>query len=297
MTARRAVLLSMGLAAVVPQRALAGEPASSAVDVVAAIAPEPGSAVASAILVGSAGQLYHPAGPGRWQRRSGGGTSVDLRAAVRAAPRSDEVLAIGADTPLFRFRGGAWRAEPLSNRGPASLSATGPLPVLAVGRHIHALESGAWVRLASAASRASAAWAAGPKGLVVALADGALARFDGRRFSPLRSPLAAGDAVVILLGASPAAIYGRAESGAWIRIDRGGTAALSPAAELAGFEEHAAGLGPDGALWLAGTLPGANGARRAVLARADRNRLVTAGDVLPLTAGDRVAVLLGHPST
>ena len=289
--------LLAAVAAVAVSQSAAADPGIAPVEIVAALAPEPGAGIATAVLIGRAGQLYHPLAPGRWQRRSAGGVAVELRGAVRPGPRSDEVIAIGADAPLFRFRGGAWRAEPLPNRGPAALSATGLLPVLAVGRHIYKLEGDAWRRRASASQRVSAAWAAGPTALIVATADGGLAHWNGRRFTPLRSPLPAGQSIVALLGASPAAVFGRAEAGAWIRIDRGGAAAIAPARELAGFEEHAAGLGPDGGVWLAGTLPSDGGARRPILARADGNRLVPAGDLAPLASGDRIAVVLGHAST
>ena len=186
---------------------------------------------------------------------------------------------------------------PLTNRGATALSATGLLPLLVVGRHIYSLEAGAWQRRATAPRRVTAAWAAGPAALIVATNDGALARWNGRRFTPLRSPLPAGELIVALIGASPAAVFGRAEGGAWMRIDRGGTAAITPARELAGFEEHAWGLGPDGALWLAGTAANGGNTRRPILVRADRNRLVPAGDLPALAAGDRVAVLLGHAPT
>jgi hypothetical protein len=284
-----------GLAAVLagaPARALAGDPASYPVEVVAAI-PPPGSAGASsAILLGRSGQLYHPVAPGRWQRRTVGGVAVDLGGAVRAA--GEELLAVGTHTPVFRFQGGAWRAEPMSNRGQAALTATGPLPVLAVGRHVYTLESGAWVRRASASKRVSAAWSDGPRALVVATADGALARWNGRRFTPVRTPLASGDAIVGLVGASASALYGRGQSGAWIRIDRGGAAALTLDRDLAGFEEHTYGLGPDGRLWLAGTLPAPDGTRRAAIIRADKDRVVRGSDLPPLAPGDRLVVVMGH---
>jgi hypothetical protein len=293
--ARRAAALLIAASALAPQRAHAQNGASP-VDLVAALPPEPGSGAGAAILVGRSGELYHAVAPGRWQRRGGGGVAVELRGAVRAGPRSDEVLAVADQTPPFRFQAGAWRAEPLTNRGAAALSGTGPLALLVVGRHVYSLHAGAWQRRVSAARRVTAAWAAGPTALVVATSDGALARHNGRRSTPVRTPLPAGQPIVALIGASPAALYGRGESGTWIRIDRGGAPALVPARELAGFEEHAWGLGPDGRLWLAGTLTGGN-ARRPILVRADRNRLVPAGDLPALAPGDRVAVLLGHAPT
>ena len=294
--ASRAAALLIAAAAVAPHRAHA-QSAASPVDIVAALPPEPGAGVSAAVLVGRSGELYHPVAPGRWQRRGGGGVAVELRGAVRAGPRSDEVLAVADETPLYRFQGGAWRAEPLSNRGATALSGTGPLTLLLVGRHVYSLESGAWQRRVSAPRRVTAAWAAGPTALVVATSDGALARYNGRRFTPVRTPLPSGQPIVALIGASPAALYARGESGAWIRIDRSAAPAIVPTGELAGFEEHAWGLGPDGRLWLAGTATEGSNARKPILVRAERNRLVPAGDLPGLSAGDRVAVLLGHAPT
>jgi hypothetical protein len=294
---RAAVQVIAALAALAPQRARAGDPAAAPVELVAALPPDAGAAVGAAVLLGRSGQLYHQVAPGRWQRRTGGGVAVDLRGAVRSRARADEVLAIGAETPPFRFTGGAWHAEPLSNRGPATLTASAPLPVLVIGRHIYTLDGGAWVRRASAARRVTAAWAASPTDLVIALQDGGLARYNGRRFTPLRSPLPAGESIVALCGASPSAVFGRGEQGAWIRIERKAAAAIAPGSELAGFEEHAWGVGPDGALWLAGTAPAIGGARRGVLVRADRDRLVAAGDMPAMAEGDRVVVVLGQPSS
>jgi hypothetical protein len=264
------------------------------VELVAAIAPDGGAGADGTILVGRSGQLYHSAAPGRWQRRDSGGVAIDLRAAVRAG--AEELLAIGADTPPFRFSRGAWRAEPLPNRGAAALTATGAAPVLVIGRHIYALQSGTWQRRVSAPRRVTAAWAGDSKMILLASADGGLTRWDGRRFTAVRTPLAPADPIAALVGRTPAALFGRAESGAWIRIDRAGTAEIALEQELEGFEEHAFGLGPDAALWLAGTVPTPTGARRAVLARAERNRLVLAGE-LPLATGDRVAVVVGHAPT
>jgi hypothetical protein len=294
---RAAVFVFAALAAGSPQRGLADQPSRYPVDIIAALPPGPGAGLGTAVLVGRSGQLYHAAAAGRWQRRAGGGVAIDLVAAVRTQPGSDEVIAIGADAPPFRYRAGAWRADPLANRGPALLSADGPLAVLSIGRHIYTLEDGEWKRRASAPHRVTAAWAASATELLVATADGGLARWNGRRFTPVRAPLPADESIVALVGASPAAVFGRAEGGAWIRIDRAGTALVAPAQELASFEQHAWAVGPDASLLLAGAVQASGGARRPILARADRNRLVVAGDLPALPGGDRVAVLLAHAPT
>jgi hypothetical protein len=298
---RRAGALFAAAIASIACQARADQPSGQAdqpsapppIEIIAALAPAPSAGLGEAIFVGRAGELYYPAAPGRWQRRGGGGVAVDLVGAVRGA--GEEVLAIAAQTPPYHFRAGAWRAEPLGNRGPAALSATGPLPALAIGRHVYTLDGGDWVRRASASQRVLAAWAAAPRSVVVATTEG-LARWEGRRFASLRTALASGDAVVDLIGASTAALYGRSRGGAWVRIDRASTALLTPAAELAGLEVHAAGTGPDGKLWLAGTAAAPSGARRPVLARAERDRLLLAGE-MPELAGDRAAALLGHART
>jgi hypothetical protein len=281
--------------AVLPPSLTAAAPAAP-IDVVAAIPPRGGAGAAATVLVGRAGQVYAPVAPGRWARRSGGGVAVDLRAAVRVGP-TDDVFAVGDDAPPYRFSSGAWRSEPVGNRGPAWLATSGPLPTLVIGRHVYTLDGTAWSRRASASHRITTAWAAGPASIVLATTDGQLVRWDGRRFATVRSPLPATDPIVALVGGSPSAVYGRARSGAWVRIDRASCARVALDRTLAGFEEHAAGPGPDGRLLLAGTVPGTGGARRAVLIRAERDRLVLASELPPVAAGDRVAVVVGLPTT
>ncbi len=297
--AGRIAVAAATLAVLAPPLGAAAQaaPAPAApIDVVAAIPPRGGSGAAATVLVGRAGQVYAPVAPGRWARRTGGGVAVDLRAAVRLGP-TDDVFAVGEDAPAYRFSAGAWRAESLGNRGPAYLATSGPLPALVIGRHVYTLDGTAWHRRASASHRITTAWAASPTSIVLATSDGQLVRWDGRRFATIRSPLPAADPIVDLVGGAPAALYGRARTGAWVRIDRASCARLTLDRSLAGFEEHAAGPGPDGRLLLAGTVPGTGGARRAVLVRAERDRLLLAAELPPVPTGDRVAVVVGLPTT
>ena len=269
----------------------------------AAVLPPEGNATsaAAATLVGRSGQIYAPAGDLTWRRTGPGGIAADVLAAARVPGRPGEIVAGGRRTPPFRQVGGTWRADVLTNRGQMALARGGAVPALAAGRHIHVMEKGAWIRRATAPRPVRALWAGSPSSLLVATNDGALAWLEGNRFKPLKFPLEKDETVELLLGASVRGVYGRTSAGGWIRLDRAGGARLSPDGALEGFEEHAAGLDPAGALLLAGTLPapeGGAGGRRLILARADGNRLLAweAPGALAGGAGrDRVAVVWSHP--
>ena len=268
----------------------------------AAVLPPEGNATsaAAATLVGRSGQIYAPAGDLTWRRTGPGGIAADVLAAARVPGRPGEIVAGGRRTPPFRQAGGTWRADVLTNRGSMALARGGAVPALAAGRHIYVMEKGAWVRRAAAPRPVRALWAASPTSLLVATSDGALARLEGARLTPLKAPLDKDETVELLLGASARAVYGRTSAGGWIRLDRAGAARMSPDQALEGFEEHAAGLDPAGALLLAGTLPAPGGGRRLVLARADGNRLLaweTPGALAERAERDRVAVVWSHPSS
>ncbi len=258
------------------------------VEVVGAVAPEGGKG--SLVLVGRSGQLYAAGADRVWRRKSGGGVSVDVRAAVRSPTRPAEVIAAGDEAPPFRFSGSAWNADPVGNRGSTTLGRGGGVPVLTVGRHVYTLEKDAWVRRVSAAKVATAVWAASATSIFVATSDGALARWDGKRLAPIRTGLAAGDPIVLLLGSQPRQLYGKSKGGRWIKVSGASSVSMAFARELDGFEEQAAGLGGDGALLLAGMLP-AGTAKKSVLARAEQNRIAPGGDLWPLAEGDRFAVV------
>jgi hypothetical protein len=153
------------------------------------------------------------------------------------------------------------------------------------------------IRRTSGPAKVTAVWAASGTSILVAGADGTLARFDRGRLTPVRTGLPADDPIALLIGAAPNQVYGRTQGGAWLRIDRAGTARVTLAQELTGFEEQAAGLGPDGALWLAGSVPADAGARRTLLARADKIRLLAADALAAPADGDRYAVVWGTAAT
>lgn len=275
------------LAAAAPASARAQAAAGFPVEIVAAVAPEAGKGLP--VLVGRSGQLYAAGADRVWRRKGAGGVSADVRAAVRSQTRPGEIFAAGDQAPAFRFAGGSWTAEPVGNRGAASLG-RGIVPVLSIGRHVFTLEKDAWVRRTSAGKVVTAVWAAGPTAILVATSDGALARWDGKRLAPIRTGLAGGDPIVLLLGAQPRLAYGKSKAGRWIRIAGTGAASLTLGKELTGFDEHAAGIGADGALLVAGTVP-AGGGLKPVLARAEQNRLLPWQDLSALGEGDRFAVV------
>jgi len=284
------------LAAALPGTARAQAPAQKAqaaagfpVEIVAAVAAEGGKG--SPVLVGRSGQLYAAGADRVWRRKSAGGVSADVRAAARSPSRPGEIFAVGDDAPPFRFSGGTWRAELLGNRGSATLARGGGVPALSIGRHVYTLEKDAWVRRTSAGKIATAVWAASPTAILVATSDGALARWDGKRLAPMKTGLAAGDSIVLLVGAQPKLVFGKSRSGRWIRVSGGSVANLALARELDGFEEQAAGIGSDGALLLAGTAPAPGGAKKPLLARVQANKIVPGDDLWALADGDRFAVI------
>lgn len=291
--------LGLGLALLLLLDASTARAQSFPIELVGALAPEKKTDGAAAVtLVGRSGQIYAPAGAGVWRRREGGGIALDVTAAVRRPGRPAEVIAVGGGwAPPFRYAAGTWRAEPLSNRGRTVMSATGPVPALAVGRHIYTWDKDAWTRRTAGPAKVTAVWAASSTSILVAGADGTLTRLDRGRSAPVRTGLPVDDPIVLLIGAAPNQVYGRTQGGAWLRIDRAGTARVTLAQELTGFDEQAAGLGPDGALWLAGSVPADAGARRTVLARADKNRILVAEALAAPADGDRYAVVWGTAAT
>lgn len=286
----RGPLLAAALALAAPAAARA-QSAGFPVEVVGAVAPEGGKG--SLILVGRSGQLYVAGADRVWRRKAAGGVAIDVRAAVRSPTRPAEVIAIGDEAPPFRFSGAAWSADMVGNRGPTALGRGGGVPALAVGRHVYTLEpvKDDWVRRVSAAKVATAVWAASDKSILVATSDGGLARWDGKRLTPMKTGLAAGDPVVLLLGNQPRQVYGKSKAGRWIRVNGASVAQVAFDRALDGFEEHAAGIGGDGALLVAGTVPVAGGGTKPVLVRAEQIRIAPWQDLWALADGDRFAVV------
>src|SRR4029079_4904639 len=93
-----------------------------------------------------------------------------------------------------------------------------------------------------------------------------------------------------LLGNQPRLVFGKSKAGRWIRVNGTSVAPVAFDRALDGFEEHAAGIGGDGALLVAGTLP-AGAAKKPVLVRAEQTRITPWQDLWALAEGDRFAVV------
>jgi hypothetical protein len=181
MIAARAVAVLCLLAA-----PLLAAPRANAGPALAAVALPDGGDVRTAILVGPSGEVYEPAGPATWTRRSGGGIAADV---IAAATANGELFAIGRSTPLYRRRAGVWQAVRLGQRG-GIVWGTGPLPALAVGRHVFVLSRTGWTRAGQAPPAVTAVWATAERDIVVA-AGGALWRLRGGGFARVPKPAAA----------------------------------------------------------------------------------------------------------
>jgi hypothetical protein len=116
------------------------------------------------VLVGRAGQVYRPAGGGRWRRVAAGGVGPDL---AGAAWRGDVLLGLPARTPMFRFDGASWHSSRVGQNGKL-LAGSGLTNTLAIGRHLFGFRDGKWVRLAFAPEAVRAVWSGRKNELVVA---------------------------------------------------------------------------------------------------------------------------------
>jgi hypothetical protein len=181
MNAARAAAMSCLLAA-----SLLAAPRANAGPAIAAAALPDGGDVNAAILVGPSGEVYEPAAPGTWTRRSGGGIAADV---LYAAAAAGELFASGRSTPLYRRRAGVWQAVRLGQRGPV-VWGSGPTPSLAVGRHVFVLSRTGWTRVGQAPPAVTAVWATGEREVLIA-ASGALWRLRGSGFARVPKPATA----------------------------------------------------------------------------------------------------------
>jgi hypothetical protein len=242
--------------------------------------------VTRSVLVGLAGQVYEPAAPGTWQRRFAGGIAPEV---VGAARVNGTLFAHGTDAPIFRLHDTVWHAQPLPNRGRATLG-RGGAGALGLGRHVYTWRDGVWTRLATIQGTITAVWAANPTRAHVATAQGALWRIQGSAATALPEPVTAADPVVLLAG-QPRALYGITRGGAVLRIgDRATLVGKAP--ELARWIPQVAATDASGALWALGWIPATDQAlARAVLARTQGN-ILQAVETLPgLAPAERFLVL------
>jgi hypothetical protein len=238
------------------------------------------------ILVSAGGAVFEPEGLGRWQRKSLGGVAGEVLSAWQDETR---LFAVPRETPLYEWKRGAWYARTLPNRG-AIVVASGGAPVLAVGRHVHALSKNGWRRVTTAPENIGALWASDAQKIVAASLDQEILRFDGVQWSRVLVSMPAGDQVVRLFGAKPEEIIVSTRSGGLFVLSESGARVLAIPSELSGFLPEAAADSGAGLLLL-GTRPTAAG-RSGVIATVKNGALALVELVCELTADDGFTALV-----
>ena len=179
--------------------------------------------VRRSVLLGPSAQVYAPdpapSAP-RWLRRSAGGVASNVRG---AALLDGELIAAGAQTPLYRRRGEQWTLAQLGQRGRVVLG-TGPVFSIAIGKQIFVHSAGKVVRVGAAPGAVTALWAASDKLVFLAGEQGVLRR-RGAAFVPVPQT----EGTLGFSGAAPHAITAQAavnlRSGLRVRLP--GTAVLA----------------------------------------------------------------------
>ncbi len=265
-------------------------PASRIVTVV------PGPTLDAAILVGPSGQLYHPAGSLRWQRRTAGGVATDVAGAT-ATPKG--IFVGGSRAPVYRFEGGAWHAHPLTNRGRIAMSRGGH-PVLAVGRHVYVWQKGRFQRITSADKPIIAIWASSPQRIYAATRTGQLRRYSRNRWNIIRHTIPAADQVWFLVGQPGKKLYAATRAGRVLEVGPTRARILASEPALEQLLLHTATVGKNGTLWLVGSRPatatdtaaGQASSTQLVLARLRKRRLELVEPIPALPRDARVTALL-----
>jgi hypothetical protein len=146
----------------------------------------PTSSVENALLIGDGGRVfqYDPSGAAaspRWVRQTAGGTSATF---VAATCNKDAVVAMGAKSPVFRWRDGQWIATPLTKGN--IVVGSGPVMSLAVGRWVYLWEQGKFVRKAFAPANVTGLWV-GTETNIRLSTDRGLFRRGAKLFVPVRT--------------------------------------------------------------------------------------------------------------
>jgi hypothetical protein len=171
-----------------------------AAPIASVVGPAGDADVRTSILIGPSGQVYQGDGGGTWTRTLAGGVAADVSGSARIGK---DVIVTGVSTPLYRFDGTGWTAVRLGQSG-KTVMGRGPVPAVAVGRHVFVHNNGKWVRVAAAPGAVTALWASSTKKVFAVTADGVHAL----RGSDLVRTRAAVGAIV---GASP---WGISDTGA-----------------------------------------------------------------------------------
>jgi hypothetical protein len=145
----------------------------------------PTNSVDNALLIGDGGRIYQydstsAAASPRWVRKTAGGTSATIVAATRTG---DAVVAVGAKSPVFRWRDGQWIATPLTKGN--IVVGGGPVMSLAVGRWIYLWEQGKFVRKAFAPANITGLWVGSETNIRLST-DRGLFRRGAKLFVPVR---------------------------------------------------------------------------------------------------------------
>ena len=139
-----------------------------AAPVAAVVGPDGAADVRTAILVGPSGQVYAGDGAGTWKRTVAGGVAADVSSATRLGR---ELLVAGATMPMYRFDGTRWTSLRIGQSGKTILG-RGPVPTVAIGRHVFVHATGVWTRVGQAPGPVTAVWASSPTKVFVVTAAG-----------------------------------------------------------------------------------------------------------------------------
>lgn len=297
---------------VAPTSAWAGA-AVAPVRVVAAVPAESGLA-RDVTFVGTAGQLYVPAGDGRWKREALGGVAVPVRGAFRG-PRGS-IYVSGVRAPLYQWSNGSWQVRPVPNRGRIVAAGTTGLPALAVEAHLYMQKRKRWTRLASHKKRVTALWAGDRARVYVGDVDGAIWRYTKGSFAPVTVSLTPADAVHAFAGRAGSELYAITTQGALLAINATRATTLAGTGTLAGARAvvlggsragiyavvevaaaspapHAPGPTPARVPEPATPIPAPAQVPTVVLVKVEGNALTRVDDLPPLPAGERIGVLTG----
>jgi hypothetical protein len=175
-----AAVVAIGLAG------LAAAPAHAAPAAIAAVVGPDGAAdVRTSTLIGPSGQVYAGDGAGRWVRTVPGGIAADVRGATRIGA---DLLVTGISTPMYRFDGKTWTATRVGQSGKTFLG-RGPVPAVAIGKHVFVERKGKWARVGQAPGAVTAVWASAKRVFVVTAAGVHVLR--GSTFVRTRAPVSA----------------------------------------------------------------------------------------------------------
>jgi hypothetical protein len=253
-----------------------------------------GRAAADLVLVGSAGEIFRldtKAQTPTWRRAGGGGTAATLTIARGAA--ANDVWAMGASAPPYRFDGTTWSAPAFPMSGTGLMSRSGS-PAVAVARRVMLHSGGKWVQLPSTGVLgAVAVWAGGPRDAVVATSAGDLKRYDGTTWKAIAPAFAQSTERVESLWSAPSgAVIAVGDQGSIISIDKTSSKAIAIDARMTAFAARVGAQAPsNGKVSFVGTAT-IEGKARLSLVTLDGGKLVLQGDLPSVGTDVPVAMVI-----